>query len=88
MVGLCERRNRQMLAQEKDVELKEKKKKDELENKLKKKKGDQNRAQKARDEKKKKMKALLEGNPELLTFLSVRNKAGRPRIEEEMPSLL
>ena len=55
---------------------------------MKKKKGDQKRAQKARDEKKKKMKALLEENPELLITLSFRNKAGRSRIEEEMPSLL
>ena len=80
-----------MLTQEQDVELQEKKKKkkDELENKLKKKKkGDQKKAQKARDEKKKKIKAFLEENPELLTSLSVRNKAGRPRIEEEIPSLL
>jgi len=30
----------------------------------------------------------LEENPELLISLSVRNKADRPRIEEEMPSLL
>ena len=36
-----------------------------MKNKLKKKKGDQKRAQKARDEKKKTMKALLEENPEL-----------------------
>ena len=89
LVGLYERRNREMLTQKQDVELKEKKKKkDELENKLIKKKSDQKRAQKVRDKKKKKMKALLEENPELLTSLSVRNKAGRPRIEEEMPSLL
>ena len=38
--------------------------------------------------KKKKIKVFLEENPELLTSLSVRNKTGRPRIEEEMPSLL
>jgi len=30
----------------------------------------------------------LEENPELLTSLSVRNKTGRPIIEEEKPSLL
>ena len=68
LVCLYEQRNRKMLTQKQDVELKDKKKKrDELENKLKKQKGDQNRAQKARDETKKKMKALLEENPELLT---------------------
>ena len=38
LVSLYERRNRVMLAQKQDVELKEKKKKDELENNLKKKK--------------------------------------------------
>jgi len=37
LVDLYERKNREMLTQEQDVELKEKKNKDELENKLKKK---------------------------------------------------
>ena len=59
-----------------------------MENKLKKKKCDQKRAQKERDEKKKKIKAFLEENPELRTSLSVRDNDSRLRIEEEMPLLL
>jgi hypothetical protein len=59
-----------------------------LEKQLTKKKGDQKRAQKARDEKKRKLNALFEDNPELRTSLNVRAKPGRPRIEEDQPSLL
>ncbi|BFZ21940.1 hypothetical protein BsWGS_24979 [Bradybaena similaris] len=89
LVGLYERQKRGMLTQEQYVELKEKKKKkNELENQLKKKKDDQKRSQKARDEKKRKFNALCEDNPELLKSLKVRAKPGRPRIEEDQPSLL
>ena len=57
LVGLYKWGKRGMQMQEQDVELKEKKKKYELENKLKK-KSDKG-AEEARDEKKKKFKALF-----------------------------
>jgi len=88
LTGFYERQKRDMLTQEQVIELKEKKrKKTELENQLKKKKGDQKRAQKARDEKKRKINELLEDNPELRKSLKVRAQSGRPRIEEYQPLL-
>jgi len=50
-------------------------------------KGDQKRAQKARD-KKRKLNALFEDNPGLRTSLNVKAKRGGPRIQENQPSLL
>jgi hypothetical protein len=89
LVGLYERQKRGMLTQEQDAELKQKtKKKNELEKQLSKKKDDQKRSQKARVEKKRKLNALIEDNPELRASLNVRAKPGRPRLEEDQPSLL
>lgn len=66
-----------MLTQEQDVELKEKRKINELENQLKK-KDDQNISQKARVKKERKLNAPYEDNPELFKSLNV-----RPRIEQD-----
>ena len=63
-------------------------KKIELEKKLKLRKDEQQRAKKARDAKKRKLDLVCEEHPELRTALNVREKVGRPRIEDDQPMLL
>ena len=88
LVGLYERKNSGILTQEQEVELKEKeKKKTELEACLK--KYFKNiRQQKSRAEKKRRLNELFVSNPELKKALKVRERHGRPRIEDDQPFLL
>jgi len=89
LVGLYKRRDKDLLTDDQEAELRAKKKlKLELETELKKRVGDQNRQQKARAKKKKLLTAACEKFPELRESLLLREKQGRPRIEEEQPLLL
>eukprot|EP00731_Ephydatia_muelleri_P018367 Em0011g407a len=89
LVGLCRRQSSNMLTKEQETELHcKKRKKEELEKLLKKKRNDQKRAQKYRAKRKHVMLDLCEKNPEVKELLKLREKSGRPRLEEDQPLLL
>eukprot|EP00731_Ephydatia_muelleri_P010808 Em0005g1394a len=89
LVGLCRRQSSNMLTKEQETELHcKKRKKEELEKLLKKKRDDQKRAQKYRAKRKHVMLDLCEKNPEVKELLKLREKSGRPRLEEDQPLLL
>eukprot|EP00731_Ephydatia_muelleri_P034807 Em0078g7a len=89
LVGLCRRQSSNMLSKEQETELHcKKRKKEELEKLLKKKRDDQKRAQKYRAKRKHVMLDLCEKNPEVKELLKLREKSGRPRLEEDQPLLL
>ena len=89
LVGLYARKTAGILTDLQETELSDKKRKVvELGSMLKGKKGDQRRAKKFRDDRKKRLAAACAKNPELKSTLKIRNEAGRPRLEDDQPLLL
>ena len=89
LVGLFEREKKGLLTEEQEQTLRRKKaKKLELEKELKRKIDDQKRQKKARDNRKAKLQAAIEKNPDLQKTLNVRHGVGRPRLEDDQPLLL
>lgn len=87
--GLYKRRNAGMISSEQEQEIKKiETKKKKLECDLKTKKLNQERQKKFRESTKIKLAALIEANPEKKDLLNLRERAGRPRLEDDQLLLL
>ena len=89
LIGLYKRKESGVLSSDQEKELKGKKiKVDELEKKLKRKKYEQEKQKIYRKKKKEILAQICGENPDISSNLKIRQKAGRPTIEEDQPLLL